>query len=170
MSAPPYLVVTATPLVVPVISALGALVAVARARRQDPSADAVAIWTRWWFYGAMGVGGVAVFLSYLLAPGYMAGLLAFGVSVPFEHEVGVANLGFAVGSVLAVRRSAEARVVVAWAYGVFLWGATIGHVYESLAHGDAAPGNTGGILVYNVALPVVALVLTRQTRGSRVSR
>lgn len=164
MDAPPYWLVTATPLVLPVLSALGAVLSVARARRRDPGVDAVAIWIRWWFYGAMAVGGVAVFLSYLLVPDYMAGTLAFPASVPFAHEVGVANLGFAVGSVLSVRRSTDARVVIAWAYGVFLWGATVGHLWESLVHGNLAAGNTGGILAYDIALPVVALVLAHRGR------
>ena len=158
---PSYLQVTLTPVFVPLICLLGAVVQAARARRRARDADVVSIWVAWWFYGAMGVGGLIVFLSYMIAPDFMAGVLDFPVSVAFEHEVGVANLGFALAAVLSVRRSADARVVTAAGYMVFLYGATIGHLYETVVHGNLAPGNTGGILAYNLVIPAVGLGLAR---------
>ena len=42
---------------------------------------------------------------------------------------------------------------------MFLWGATIGHLYQWFANGDHAPGNGGGVLVYDVLIPAVMIIL-----------
>ncbi len=46
---------------------------------------------------------------------------------------------------------------------MFLWGAVIGHVYQWFANGDHAPGNTGGVLVYDLLIPAVMIALARRS-------
>ncbi|MFI5774584.1 DUF6790 family protein [Streptomyces sp. NPDC051658] len=45
------------------------------------------------------------------------------------------------------------------AAAAFLWGATIGHVYQWFANGDHAAGNTGGILANDVLIPAALAAL-----------
>ncbi|MEU0090541.1 DUF6790 family protein [Kribbella sp. NPDC006257] len=50
--------------------------------------------------------------------------------------------------------------------GMFLWGAVIGHVYQSFANGDHAAGNTGGVLIYDLLIPALMIVLAKRSLRS----
>jgi hypothetical protein len=159
-SSPVYIAVSfaisvLTTCLVPGVAAIGAAV---RSRR---SQDRLATWRRWWFVGAMGVGAGLVAISFLVAPVAMARTIGFGTADDFQREIAFANLGFALAAVLSLRADARGRLAVAAGYAVFLWGAIIGHVYEAVAHGNRGSGNVGGILLYDLAVPLVALLLVR---------
>lgn len=49
---------------------------------------------------------------------------------------------------------------------MFLWGAEFGHLYQWFANGDHAPGNTGGVLVYDLLIPAVMIILARRSRDT----
>ncbi|WP_460699588.1 DUF6790 family protein [Nocardia thraciensis] len=106
---------------------------------------------------------VWILIAFLTAPGAMATAIGFTPS-PFQFEIAFANLGLAVMGFRAASSSATARerVTIGLGAGIFLWGALIGHVYQWFAHGDHAPGNTGGVLVCDLLFPSVMIILARR--------
>lgn len=73
------------------------------------------------------------------------------------------------GMMLAFRRTG-ARMLFGWGYGVFLWGSAAGHLYQWFVRGDHQAGNTGGILIYDTAIPIVVIALAAASqRGTKKS-
>lgn len=157
MNAPSFLAQTSFPLVWIVIAVVGALI---RTRRSPSRRAALETWQRWWAVAALGFGSLWMTIAFVTVPGVMATAIGFTRS-PFQFEIAFANLGLAVMGFRAASRSATARerITVGLGAGMFLWGAVIGHLYQWFAHGDHAPGNTGGVLVCDVLFPAVMIAL-----------
>ncbi|MBK3567714.1 DUF6790 family protein [Streptomyces sp. MBT62] len=164
-----YLAKTALPMLWLLVAVTGALIRT----RHSPSPQArLETWQRWWAIGALGCGSLWMTVSFLGIPDTMATAIGFR-RTPFEFEIAFANLGLAVMGLRAASSSATARerVTVGLGAGMFLWGAVIGHLYQWFAHGDHAPGNTGGVLVYDLLIPTVMIVLARrQQRFAAIER
>ncbi|MFE9577071.1 DUF6790 family protein [Nocardia sp. NPDC006044] len=160
MNSMTYLAQTSSPLIWPLIAVVGALVAT----RNSPSrAAALETWQRWWAVVALGLGSLWMTISFLTVPEVMATAIGFDPS-QFQFEIAFANLGLAVMGFRAVSASARERITIGLGAGMFLWGALIGHVYQWFAHGDHAPGNTGGVLVCDLLFPAVMIVLAYRAR------
>ncbi len=156
MNESPYWFNTSVPLLVPIVVVIGALIATRRAC----GLSALDIWTRWWFVGCIGFGAIVfVGITFLLIPASMAEQIGYSTANDFQREIAFTNIGWGVAAILAAYRSATTRMTGLIGYTIFLWGAAVGHIYEYVAHGDHAAGNTGGILVYDVGVPLVALLL-----------
>jgi hypothetical protein len=97
-------------------------------------------------------------VSFVTIPDVMSQMIGFS-RTPFEFEIAFANLGLAILGFRAVHASARERITIGLGAGMFLWGATIGHLYQWFANGDHAPGNGGGVLVYDVLIPAVMIIL-----------
>lgn len=151
----PYAVRTTFPLLFMLVPALGALLS---CRRRGPDRPAAEIWQRWWAVGALGIGSVWITISFLAVPKGMADTIGFAHS-PFQFEIAFANLGLAVLGFRAASASPRERLTSGLAAAAFLWGATIGHVYQWFANGDHAAGNTGGILANDILIPAVMIAL-----------
>jgi hypothetical protein len=85
------------------------------------------------------VPGVWQCLSFLIVPRTMAAEIGFGYT-PFAFEIACANLGLAVMGFRAASASARERITIGLGAGIFLWGATLGHLYQFFANGDHQPG------------------------------
>ncbi|MFI6151580.1 DUF6790 family protein [Kitasatospora sp. NPDC051170] len=155
-----YLAKSAFPLTWILVPALGAAL---RARRARTRREALETWQRWWAVGALGCGSLWMTIAFLATPDGMAEAIGFG-RTPFEFEIAFANLGLAVMGFRAARAGARERVTIGLGAGMFLWGALVGHVYQWFANGDHAPGNTGGVLVYDLVIPAVMIALARRSR------
>ncbi|MFB8282673.1 DUF6790 family protein [Nocardia colli] len=163
MNSMAYLAQTSVPLFWPLVAVIGALVAT----RHSPSrAAALETWQRWWAVVALGFGSLWMTITFLTVPEVMATAIGFD-STPFQFEIAFANLGLAVMGFRAVSASARERITIGLGAGMFLWGALIGHVYQWFAHGDHAPGNTGGVLVCDLLFPAVMIALAY--RAQRLS-
>ncbi|MFI7000551.1 DUF6790 family protein [Nocardia sp. NPDC050175] len=163
MNSISYLAQTSVPLIWPLIAVVGATIAT----RHSPSrAAALETWQRWWAVVALGLGSLWMTISFLTVPEVMATAIGFN-STPFQFEIAFANLGLAVMGFRAVSATARERITIGLGAGMFLWGALIGHVYQWFAHGDHAPGNTGGVLVYDLLFPAVMIILAY--RAQRLS-
>lgn len=163
MSAISYLAQTSLPLVWPLIAVVGALIST----RHSPSHKAaLETWQRWWAVVALGCGSLWMTITFLTVPDVMATAIGFD-RTPFQFEIAFANLGLAVMGFRAVSATARERITIGLGAGMFLWGALIGHVYQWFANGDHAPGNTGGVLVYDLLFPAVMIILAR--RAQRLS-
>ncbi|MFI6042553.1 DUF6790 family protein [Nocardia sp. NPDC051321] len=158
-----YLARTSVPLFWPLVAVIGALVAT----RHSPSrAATLETWQRWWAVVALGFGSLWMTFTFLAVPEVMATAIGFD-STPFQFEIAFANLGLAVMGFRAVSATARERITIGLGAGMFLWGALIGHIYQWFAHGDHAPGNTGGVLVCDLLFPAVMIVLAY--RAQRLS-
>ncbi|WP_163509026.1 DUF6790 family protein [Fodinicola acaciae] len=157
-----YVAQSAVPLIWLAIAVVGALV---RTRHSPSRAAALETWQRWWAAAALGCGSLWMTLSFLLIPDVMSAATGFN-RTPFEFEIAFANLGLAVMAFRAAapKSSARERITVGLGAGLFLWGATIGHLYQWFANGDHALGNTGGVLVYDVLIPAVMIFLAYRSR------
>ncbi|RDI43650.1 DUF6790 family protein [Nocardia mexicana] len=160
MNGMPYLAQSAFPLIWIVIAVVGALI---RTRHSPSRRAALHTWQRWWAVAALGCGSLWMTIAFLTAPDVMATAIGFTPS-PFQFEIAFANLGLAVLGFRAASASATARerITIGLGAGMFLWGALIGHVYQWFAHGDHAPGNTGGVLVCDLLFPAVMIILARR--------
>lgn len=86
-----------------------------------------------------GIGG---FFGHFLLPDVVADSIGWAQGSPFQLEMAFANLALGVLGMLAAQRRdgfREATVIAVTVVGV---GATIVHVTDYLATGNAAPGNT----------------------------
>ncbi|TDW23994.1 DUF6790 family protein [Kribbella kalugense] len=155
METSTYLIKTCTPFLWILIACVGAAL---RSRGVEDRAGRLEIWQRWWAIVALGCGSVWMTVSFLTIGDYMADTIGFTRS-PFQFEIAFANLALAVGAFRSASGSARERLTVGLLAAAFLWGATVGHVYQWFVHGDHQPGNGGGILVYDVGIPAVMIIL-----------
>ncbi|MFI9401417.1 DUF6790 family protein [Nocardia sp. NPDC052316] len=162
MDTPSCLAQAAFPLIWLLIAVAGALV---RTRHSPSREAALEIWQRWWAVAALGCGSLWMTIAFLTVPDEMATVIGFTAS-PFQFEIAFANLGLAVLGFRAAAPSATARerITIGLGAGMFLWGALIGHLYQWFANGDHAPGNTGGVLVYDLLLPAVMIFLAYRSQ------
>ncbi|MFD4671382.1 DUF6790 family protein [Lentzea sp. NPDC058450] len=160
MDTLPYLAKTSFPLLWLLIAVVGALV---NTRHNPSPAARLETWQRWWAGAALGGGSAWLVIAFLAVPDEMATTIGFA-RTPFEFEIAFANLALAVLAFRAASPSATTRerVLVGLGAGMFLWGAAAGHVYQWFAAGNHAPGNTGGILIYDVLAPAVLILLAHR--------
>ncbi|MDN5667490.1 MAG: hypothetical protein L0G87_03735 [Renibacterium salmoninarum] len=155
-----YLAEAATPLFFPLVAVIGAAIHSRSGRTRLSRAE---IWFRWWAVAALGGGSLWMTVSFLTIPETMTEMIGFQ-NTPFVTEIAFANLGLAVLGIRAVHAAYRERVTIGLGAGMFLWGATLGHLYQWIANGDTAPGNIGAVLIYDVLLPVLLIVLAMQSR------
>nr|WP_042185127.1 DUF6790 family protein [Kibdelosporangium sp. MJ126-NF4]CEL16539.1 conserved protein [Kibdelosporangium sp. MJ126-NF4]CTQ90492.1 conserved protein [Kibdelosporangium sp. MJ126-NF4] len=160
-----YLAQTSFPLIWLLIAVVGASI---RTRHSPSRQAALETWQRWWAVAVLGCGSLWLVIAFLAVPDVMATAIGFA-RTPFQFEIAFANLGLAVMGFRAASPAATARerITIGLGAGMFLWGAIIGHVYQWFANGDHAPGNTGGILIYDLLAPAVMIILAR--RAQRLS-
>ncbi|MDT8911018.1 DUF6790 family protein [Amycolatopsis sp. PS_44_ISF1] len=163
MSTTSYLAQAAVPLIWLVIACVGALV---RTRGVHDRVARLETWQRWWSIAALGCGSLWMFVSFMGVPDVMAEAIGFN-RTPFMFEIGFANLGLAYLGLRAASGSYRERMTAAISSGLFLWGATIGHLYQAAANGDNHPGNVGGVLIYDVFIPAVMIILARRWRTAQ---
>jgi hypothetical protein len=162
MSTLAYVAQSSFPLLWLLVAVVGALI---RTRHSPTPQAALETWQRWWAIGALGCGSLWMTISFIVFPDVMATAIGFD-RTPFLFEIAVANLGLAIMGFRAASPAASARerITIGLGAGMFLWGAVIGHLYQWFANGDHAPGNTGGVLLYDLLIPAVMIVLARRSQ------
>jgi hypothetical protein len=160
MDTTSYLLQSAVPMIWLLVAVVGAAIST---RRSPSRLASLETWQRWWAIAALGCGGLWMTISFVAIPDVMATAIGFE-RTPFEFEIAFANLGLAVMGFRAASASARERITIGLGAGMFLWGATLGHLYQFFANGDHAPGNTGGVLVYDVLIPAVMITLARRAQ------
>jgi hypothetical protein len=78
---------------------------------------------------------------------------------PFQLEVGMASLGFAVVGFLAAFGSFDLRLAAIIGPGIFMLGAAAGHVYQMITAHNFTPGNAGIIFWSDIFLPLLGFAL-----------
>jgi hypothetical protein len=78
---------------------------------------------------------------------------------PFQTELGMACLGYAVVGFLACRGDFGLRAAAVIGPAIFLVGAAAGHIYQMLVAQNFAPGNAGVIFYTDLMIPLIGAVL-----------
>ncbi len=112
-----------------------------------------------WLFGVT-VGAVGLFagLGHTTFAQQTAAQTGFPANNPFQWEVGWTDIAIGVlGLICLFRRDFWWPTAIVNA--VFLWGATWGHIYQLVVHGNHHPGNSGPVLYADVLVPLLILVL-----------
>lgn len=164
MSTPTYLAQTSVPVIWLLLAVVGATI---KNRHTTSPAARLETWQRWWAGAALGGGSLWMVISFFTIPGVMSEAIGFR-QTPFEFEIGCANLCLTVLAFRAAsaKASNRERLTVGLGAGMFLWGADLGHLYQFFVKGDHAPGNTGGVLLYDLLIPAVMIALAVRAQRS----
>ncbi len=140
---------------------LGFLAAVVAILRLPPPRRAAAIVDRlmaWHVFFAVGMSNLVNFVFHVFF-GQMAARFIGWADSPFQFEVGMASLGFAVVGFVAAFRSFDLRLAAILGPAFFLLGAAAGHVYQMITAGNFAPGNAGVIFWMDILVPAIGFTL-----------
>lgn len=113
-----------------------------------------------YFFGlVVALSALIAFLGHTFRADEVAAQIGWPTGNPFQSEVAVANLAFAVVGLLSVWFRGDFWLATAISYAVFMVGAGAIHVRELMVAGNIAPLNSGlTILGVDFVLPVVVLV------------
>ena len=141
-----------------VVSLVASLVAIARLPRPFPPGAVVEKLLFWHLLVALGFTYLYGAVCHLFFGAMAAAFIGWPDS-PFQFEVGIANLAFAVMSFIAAFASLTARSITIVGSAVFLLGAAAGHIYQMVTTHNFAPGNAGVVFYTDLLLPLYGLVL-----------
>lgn len=91
--------------------------------------------------------------------GEMAARFIGWADSPFQTEVGLASLGFAVVGLIAFHGDVGLRTGAVVGPSIFLLGAAAGHIHQMVTAHNFAPGNAGVIFWTDIFIPVIGLTL-----------
>lgn len=160
-----YLAETLTPLPFPLIGVIGAAIHSRSKRTGLPKTE---IWFRWWTIAALGGGSLWMTLFFIFVPDFLSEKIGFTES-PFATEIAFANLALVFVALRSIKASYRERLTIGFGAGVFLWGATLGHVNQWLVNGNSASGNVGGVLFYDTLIPLLILLFARLANRDNVA-
>jgi hypothetical protein len=141
-----------------VIGFLAAGIALMRAPRPLTNALIAEKLLAWHIFFAI---GAAYFYNFVMHTffGEMAARFIGWADSPFQFEVGVASLGFAVVGFLAAFRSFDMRLAAIVGPSIFSLGAAAGHVHQMVTEHNFAPGNAGVIFYTDIIIPLIGFAL-----------
>lgn len=141
-----------------VVGLVFSAVAIGRAPRPVGEALAIEKLLSWFVFWTIGVLYFYNFVFHVFF-GEMAARFIGWADSPFQLEVGMASLGFAVVGFLAAFGSFDLRLAAIVGSSIFLLGAAAGHVNQMITAHNFAPGNAGIIFWSDIFLPLFGLLL-----------
>jgi hypothetical protein len=157
------------PLTFLVIGLLVSAVAITRAPRPVPRGVVVEKILRWFVFFSVGVYNLYNFAMHVFFGEMSARFIGWADS-PFQLEVGMASLGFAVVGFLASSRSFDMRLAAILAPSIFTLGAAVGHVRQMVTARNFAPGNAGVMFYADILIPVLGFGLLWASRSYSIQR
>lgn len=124
--------------------------------RRASGRDALPVAVLWWLASLI-ISSGSVVASFWIDPNFFAQQIGYALT-PFEFEVSGANLG-AFLTLLVSLRVRSWRLPVVTYYGIFLWLAAGGHIYQYYRHDNHNTGNGPAIWISDVVIPLVAFAL-----------
>lgn len=153
-----------------ILGLLVALIGIARQGRPRSAAMIVDKLLAWHVFFSIGLSNLYNFIMHAFFGEMTARFIGWADS-PFQFEVAVASLGFAVVGFVAAFRSFDMRLAAILGPSVFTLGAAVGHVRQMLAAHNFAPGNAGLIFWTDILIPLFGfLLLWLQHRYGRPAR
>jgi len=114
----------------------------------------------WWICVSMSVSGFIAFYGHIFMADKIAASIGWPTGNPFQAEVAVANLAFAILAFLSFWFRENFWVATAVGQSSFLLGAAVIHINEAISKGNFAINNVGPILfIYDLLLPIILLAL-----------
>lgn len=158
--------VIATTLAPAALGLVGALIHgfIRRAAGRDP----LPVVVLWWLAALIITTG-SVVASFWIDPDFFAQQIGYA-RTPFEFEVSGVNLAAFITLLTSLRIPSWRLPVVAY-YGIFLWVAAGGHIYQYVANGDHATGNGPAVWISDIVIPLAAFaaLLATARRPARES-
>jgi hypothetical protein len=111
----------------------------------------------------IGISGFIFGVGHLLQPASIAQSMA-GRQVPFQWEVGLANLGYGALGVTASTSDRDYTLAGIIVFSIFMLGAAFGHVRSMVREHNFAPGNAGYVFSYDILAPALMITLYVLTR------
>ena len=111
----------------------------------------------------VGVNGIILGSGHLFMPAPTAASIGWPTS-RFQWEVGLAGVSYGVIGVMAPSFDRGFWLATIIAFSIFMLGAAVGHVRSMAAEHNFAPGNAGYIFWYDIAAPILLIVLYILTR------
>ena len=133
-------------------------VAIARMASPHPRHAVYEALLRWFIFFSIGIANVYNFVMHVFFHEMTARIIGWADS-PFQIEVGLASLGFAVVAFIAFRGDWQVRLAAIAGPACFLVGAGIGHIYQIVTAHNMAPGNAGVVLYTDFLVPALGFVL-----------
>jgi hypothetical protein len=121
---------------------------------------------RWFLFFSIGCSMLYNFVMHVFFHEMTAKIIGWADS-PFQIEVGLASLGFAVVGFIAFRGDWQVRLAALAGPACFLVGAGIGHVYQIATTHNMAPGNAGAVLYTDFLIPAIGFLLLWLARSAR---
>lgn len=113
----------------------------------------------------VGLQGSAAGLKQLFHGEAVAAYTGWAFS-PFVAELGLMNLSYGILGFIATFASRGWQTAAALGYGLFLFGAGIGHILDMMQTGNVSLGNAGPTLWSDLLIPLALAVLLLGTRHS----
>lgn len=150
-----------------VLGLIASAIAITRAPQPVSSAVVVEKLLAWYVLFNIGVMYSVNFIFHTFF-GQMAAAFIGWADSPFQFEVGVASLGFAVAGFIAAFGSFDRRLVAIIGPSLFTLGAAAGHVQQMVTAHNFASGNAGVIFYTDIFIPLFGFALLwlqhRETR------
>lgn len=141
-----------------VIGLVFSVAAITRAPKPISAAMVVDKLLAWYVFFSIGVSYFYNFVVHVFFGQIAAAFIGWADS-PFQLEVGVASLGFAVIGFLAAFGSFDLRLAAVIGFSIFTLGAAAGHVHQMIAAHNFAPGNAGVIFYTDFVVPPFGLLM-----------
>lgn len=112
---------------------------------------------------SIGCGSLLGAVGHLFMGPEIAAQIGWPAGSPFQFEIGMANLAFAVLGILSfwIRGHFWTATIIGWA--VFVLGCFAGHLIDYVQTGNISPYNMGlFIWLYDLVLPILFLGLLRR--------
>lgn len=140
------------------IGLVASLIAIVKSRGGVTRALIVEKLLAWYVFFSIGVDNLYNFVMHVFFGEMSARFIGWADS-PFQLEVGVASLGFAVVGFLAAFRSFDLRLAAIIGPSIFTLGAAVGHIQQMITAHNFAPGNAGLIFWTDIFVPVFGFAL-----------
>ncbi len=115
---------------------------------------------RYVFIFVVAFSSFIAFLGHTLRADDVAQQIGWPAGNPFQFEVAVANLAFAVLGLLTIWFRGSFWLAAAIGYAVFMTGAGVVHIHQLIVTGNRAPLNAGAtLLAADFVAPLILLVL-----------
>lgn len=110
------------------------------------------------FFFLVGILSFFGFTAHFFYPDQTAKLIGWAPGSPFQFEVAMANLSYAILGILAIWLRKRFWVAIIIGYTVWLWGDALGHINQMVKVQDYATGNAGVYFYSDVIIPFVLLI------------
>ena len=145
-----------------ILAAVLGSIHVYRVRTRSTKRERVTIFLVYFLFLGVGITGLFSFYGHTIMADRIAESIGWPTGSPFQTEVAITNLSFALLGLLSISMRKLKGFLIATAFGksFFLIGTSILHIYEIITKANYAHNNAGPILYYSLVLAPILLTLS----------